>query len=56
MGNPTQNYDYKYYHEGFFGYSLEENFSYFSLAHILPILLLGIAIFLTYKYREKLSA
>lgn len=51
-----QEYVYKYYHEGFFGYSLEEDFSYFSLAHILPILLLVGAILLTLKYRRKLAA
>ena len=56
MGNPTDNYDYKFYHEGFFGYSLEENFSYFSLAHILPIILLIGAILFTYKYRAKLAS
>jgi hypothetical integral membrane protein (TIGR02206 family) len=56
MTNETKPFEYEYYHEGFFGYSLEENFSYFSLAHILPILLLIGAIFLTYKYRAKLAS
>ena len=45
---------YEYHSEGFFGYSKEPIFEYFSLAHLLPILLLGVGIFLTYRYRDKL--
>ena len=46
---------YEYHHEGFFGYSLEPIFEYFSLAHFAPIILLGVAIFLAYRYRDKLK-
>lgn len=53
--NPTQNYDYQYYHEGFFGYSLTPVFEEFSLAHFLPIFLLVGAILLVYRYREKIA-
>lgn len=49
------NFVYEFYHEGFFGYSLEQDFSYFSFWHFLPIILLGAAIWLTWKYREKLA-
>ena len=49
-------FEYKYYHEGFFGDSLEEDFSYFSLAHILPIVILIGAIYLVYRYRNKIAA
>lgn len=45
---------YEYHSEGFFGYSETPSFEYFSLAHLLPIFLLGICIFLVYRYREKL--
>ena len=45
---------YEYFSEGFFGYSQTTVFEYFSLAHILPILLLCVGIFLTYRYRDKL--
>ena len=54
--NPTQNYDYQYYHEGFFGYSLTPVFEEFSLAHILPVLLLVAAIVLVYRFRDKIAA
>lgn len=53
--NLTDSYDYKYYHEGFFGYSLTPVFEEFSLAHLLPILLLVGAILLVYRYREKIA-
>ena len=49
-------FKYEYYHEGFFGYSLEEDFSYFSLAHLVPIFLLIGAIYLVYRYREKIAS
>ena len=54
--NLTDSYDYKYYHEGFFGYSLTPVFEEFSLAHFLPIFLLVGAILLVYRYREKIAA
>lgn len=54
--NLTDTYDYKYYHEGFFGYSLEPVFEEFSLAHIVPILLLVGAILLVYRFRANIAA
>ena len=45
---------YEYHKEGFFDYSDEPIFRHFSFAHLLPIILLGIGIFLVYRYREKL--
>ncbi len=50
----TQNYVYEYYHEGFFGYSLTPVFEEFSLAHLLPIVVLLTAILLTYFLRAKI--
>lgn len=47
---------YEYHKEGFFGYSETPIFKYFSLAHLLPIVLLCIGIFLVYRYRDKLRA
>ena len=47
---------YEFFHEGFFGYSMEQDFYDWSIWHILPLLLLGVAIFLTYRYREKLAS
>ena len=47
---------FEFYHEGFFGYSLEQDFQYYSFWHFLPMILLGLAIFLTYRYREKIAA
>ncbi len=44
---------YEYHKEGFFGYSEETIFKYFSFAHLLPIILLGVCIFLVYRYREN---
>ena len=52
----TEEFKYEYYHEGFFGYSLEQDFSYFSLAHFLPIIVLIAAIYFTYRYRAKIAA
>ena len=49
-----EDFTYKFYNEGFFGYSETTLFEYFSFAHILPIILLGISIFLAYRYRERL--
>ena len=49
-------YDYTYYHEGFFGYSLTQDFYEWSLAHLLPILILIAAIVFVYIYREKIAA
>lgn len=47
-------FTFEFYHEGFFGYSLEKDFHYWSLAHILPILLLVAAIVLVYRFRDKI--
>lgn len=47
-------FDYQFHYEGFFGYSLTEDFSYWSLAHFLPILCLIAAVFFTFKYRDKI--
>jgi hypothetical integral membrane protein (TIGR02206 family) len=56
MGNPTDSYNFKYYHEGFFGYSLTPVFEEFSFWHFLPIILLGVAIWLVYRYRKQIAA
>lgn len=48
------NFDYQFFSEGFFGYSQEQDFTYWSIWHFLPIILLGVAIYLTYRYRDKL--
>ena len=56
MENPTRDYPFEYYHEGFFGYSLTPVFKEYSLAHFLPILVLVAAIFLIYRYRERIAA
>jgi hypothetical integral membrane protein (TIGR02206 family) len=45
---------YEFYSTGFFGYGESGDFRYFSIAHFVPIILLIIAIFATYKYQEKL--
>jgi hypothetical integral membrane protein (TIGR02206 family) len=51
-----QGFVYEFFYEGFFGYSLEQNFFEWSFAHFAPIILLGLAIFLTYRYRTKIAA
>ena len=56
MDNPTKSFNFEYYHEGFFGYSLTPVFKEFSLAHIIPILPLVVGILLVYRYREKIAA
>ena len=43
-----------FYQEGFFGYGEKGDFKYWSLAHFLPIILMGVAIFLIYLFRNKL--
>ena len=48
------NFTYKFFTEGFFGYSDKQDFYYFSLAHFAPIILLVLGIFLIYRFREKL--
>ena len=49
-----EDFVFEYHSEGFFGYSETPIFKYFSFAHLLPIILLGIGIFLVYRFREKL--
>lgn len=49
-----EDFVYEYHSEGFFGYSETPVFEYFSLAHLLPILLLGVGIFLVYRFRDRL--
>lgn len=39
---------------GFFDHGVPGEFSYFSLAHILPLIVMGILIYLSYLYREQL--
>ena len=46
-----EDFVYEYHSEGFFGYSETPIFKSFSLAHLLPIILLGIGIFLVYRFR-----
>lgn len=45
----------KFFSEGFFGYAEKGNFKYYSLAHFIPLILLALAIYLTYRYRDKLK-
>ena len=45
---------YQFYSEGFFGYGDPGDFRYFTLPHVLPILLLIAAIVLVYRFRERL--
>ena len=45
---------YTFYSDGFFGYGEVGDFKYFSFWHFLPIILLIIAVYLTYKNQEKL--
>ena len=47
---------YEYHSEGFFGYSVEPIFKYFSFAHFLPIILMIVGVFLIYRYKDKLRA
>lgn len=45
----------KFHNEGFFGFSTTRDFEMGSLAHIIPILLMLITIFVIYKYRNKIK-
>ena len=40
--------------KGFFGYGEKGDFKYFSFAHFIPLILLGVTIFLLWKFRHKL--
>ena len=44
-----------FFSEGFFGYSVEQDFFLGSIWHILPIVIMIITIILIYKYREKIK-
>ena len=44
-----------FFSEGFFGYSTTQDFFMGSIWHILPIVLMILAIILIYKYREKIK-
>ena len=46
--------DFDFHSEGFFGYGKYGDFQYYSLAHFVPLILLALAIILTYRYRESL--
>lgn len=50
------NFEYEYHNEGFFGYSETQLFDYFSIAHLLPLILLAVGIFLVYRYRDALRS
>ncbi len=43
----------QFFKDGFFGYGEKGNFKYFSLAHFIPLILLVLAVFLCYRYRNK---
>jgi len=47
---------YEFHNEGFFGYGEPGDFTYYSLAHIIPILLLILSIVFVYKNRERIRA
>ena len=44
-----------FFKKGFFGYGEKGNFKYWSFAHLMPIIIYGIAIFLIFHYREKIK-
>ena len=48
-----EDFVYEYHSEGFFGYSEDVIFEYFSFVHFLPIILLGVGIFLIYRFKDK---
>lgn len=47
---------YTFYSEGFFGYGEPGDFTYYSLAHIIPILLLILCIVYVYRNRDRIRA
>ena len=51
---PGINHEIVYYNEGFFGYGEKGDFKQWSIAHILPVLLMIAAVFGIYRYREKI--
>lgn len=46
----------QFFKDGFFGYGEKGDFTYWSVAHFVPLLLLAAAIFLMYRYREPLAS
>ena len=42
---------YTFYSDGFFGYGEAGDFKYFSIAHFVPLIILAIAIVVTYLKR-----
>ena len=44
----------RFFNEGFFGYGEKGDFKYWSFAHFAPIVIFGIAIYLLFRYREKI--
>jgi hypothetical integral membrane protein (TIGR02206 family) len=46
----------RFFSEGFFGYGEKGNFRYWSLAHFAPLILFGVAIYLLFRYRERIRA
>lgn len=49
-------FEYVFSNEGFFGYSKTKDFYEFSFAHFAPIILLCVALYLTFRYREKIAS
>ena len=47
-------FEYVFHSSGIFGYGEEGDFTYWSFAHFAPLIVLALAIFLVYRYREKL--
>ena len=44
----------RFFSEGFFGYGEKGNFKYWSAAHFIPLIILGVGIYLIFRYREKI--
>lgn len=52
---PTSDKWAEFFSDGFFGYGDKGNFQMFSFFHFLPVVLLIVAIILTYKFRENIK-
>ena len=46
----------KFFKDGFFGYGEPGDFTYFSLAHLVPLAVLVLAVWLVWHYRDRLRA
>lgn len=44
----------QFFKDGFFGYGEKGDFTYYSLAHFVPLILLALAIFLIYRFRNQI--